>query len=70
MLPAEVVLDQLGIVLPSLPDKEIEVESIMVSGKCISQVVYIGEREYIRIREDEKVDFIVKELSVSWEGKE
>jgi len=37
------------------------VESIVISGKCVLQVVYIGD---VSIREEEKVDFVVKELLV------
>ncbi|CAM6001712.1 unnamed protein product [Sphagnum balticum] len=67
LLPAETILDQLGMVLPYLPNKEIELESIVISGNCVLQVVYIGD---VRIREEEKVDFLVKELLVGSEIQE
>jgi hypothetical protein len=39
----------------------------MISGKCILQVVYIGDSGFVRIKQEEKVEFIVRELSVGSE---
>lgn len=65
ILPAETILDQLGIILSDSPKKEIQIESIMVNGTCIMYIVYIGDSSWVRIRPDEKLEYITRQLQVT-----
>ena len=52
-------MDEIGVLFADV-NKYIEIQSIVVNGKLMYYFVYVGDKDFVLLTEQEQIGFIVK----------